>query len=80
MQNRLIAQGYDCCWNGAVQELTRIGAATYQARISIEENYAVTLKLDASGAILWTHCKCTCSHSPCCKHIAAAYVALAQLK
>ena len=48
MQNRLIAQGYDCCWNGAVQELTRSGAATYQARITIEENYAVTLKLDAA--------------------------------
>ncbi|GBG56575.1 hypothetical protein SPFL3102_00387 [Sporomusaceae bacterium FL31] len=76
MQNKLIAQGFEYYWNGAVNHFTKTEATIYQAMITIEENYTVTLKLDDGGVILWIHCKCSCSHSPYCKHIAAAYVAL----
>ena len=75
MQNKLIMQGFEYYWNGAVNQFTKTEAATYQAMITIEENHSVTLKLDDRGAILWRHCKCYCSHSPYCKHIAAAYAA-----
>jgi len=75
MQNKLIAQGFECYWNGAVNQFIKIEATTYQAMITIEENHIVTLKLDDSGAIFWRYCKCYCSHSPYCKHIATAYAA-----
>ncbi|SHJ17098.1 SWIM zinc finger family protein [Propionispora hippei] len=76
MHNKFMEQGFEYYWNGAVQQLTKTEAATYLAMIRLEEKHTVTLKLDDSGAILWTHCSCSCSAGPCCKHIAAAYVAL----
>lgn len=33
MQNKLLAQGYEYYWNGAVQQCTETKAATYQAII-----------------------------------------------
>jgi uncharacterized Zn finger protein len=75
MQNKLITQGFEYYWNGAVNQFIKTEATTYQAMITIEENHSVTLKLDDSGAILWRQCKCYCSHSPYCGHIAAAYAA-----
>jgi uncharacterized Zn finger protein len=76
MHNKLMEQGFEYYWNGAVQQFTKTEVATYQAMIRLEENHTVTLKLDDSGNLLWTHCTCSCSTGPRCKHIAAAYVAL----
>jgi uncharacterized Zn finger protein len=78
MKNKLITQGFEYYWNGAVNQFSRTEAATYQARVTIEENHTVTLKVDAEGDVDWTKCKCSCSHSPYCKHIAAVYVAQQQ--
>lgn len=76
MSKKIIEFGQDCYWNGGVENYTAKEDNEYEAKVTIQENYSVKLKLDEQGQIILGQSTCSCADGPCCKHVLAVFCAV----
>lgn len=74
----ILQRGYDYFKDGRVSWLE---AAEHgiEARVEGSDDYIVSLSLDPSGHITYTHCNCPYDGGPFCKHQVAVFYALREL-
>lgn len=76
MDKKTIQLGQDCYWNGNVGQHLVNENNEFVAKVAIQEDYSVKLKLDNKGGIIWGKSNCTCIDGPYCKHVVAVFCAV----
>lgn len=76
----ILARGYQYYKNGHVIKLVQTAADVFEAKVKGTEIYTVKVKLDDEENIIFTWCNCPYDLGEYCKHQAAVFLLLQEMK
>lgn len=80
MDEKILARGYDYYAKGRIISVEETDKNVYRAEVEGSELYSVEVELDDEGGILDSCCDCPYDRGEYCKHQAAVFFALRDIK
>jgi len=80
IDRKILSRGYDYYDNGCVSSVEEIADNVYEAEVEGTDLYTVEVKLDDKENIIYTECNCPYDMGKYCKHQAAVFLALRDIK